>query len=313
MIGEAEIAKMKDGVRLINCARGGLYNEEALYNGLKSGKIAFAGIDVFAKEPATNHPLLELNNVSVTPHLGANTLESQANIAIAAAEQAISAARGISYPSALNLPIKTEDLPPFVEPYIELTSKMAFLAAQINKNAIKAVRIETHGQISEYANSLLTFAIVGALKESLGDGINYVNAKFLCDEKGIKTESIVGGDSIFKNKITVRITTQSDVVTIGGTVFGENQQRIVTINGFKTDFKPKGKMIIFKNNDVPGVIAKISSILADEKINIADFRLGRDDHGMALAVVLVDEKITKETLAKLNELDVCVWAKYAVI
>ena len=122
MIGEAEIAKMKDGVRLINCARGGLYNEEALYNGLKSGKIAFAGIDVFAKEPATNHPLLELNNVSVTPHLGANTLESQANIAIAAAEQAISAARGISYPSALNLPIKTEDLPPFVEPYIELTS-----------------------------------------------------------------------------------------------------------------------------------------------------------------------------------------------
>lgn len=313
MIGEAEIAKMKDGVRLINCARGGLYNEEALYNGLKSGKIAFAGIDVFAKEPATNHPLLELNNVSVTPHLGANTLESQANIAIAAAEQAISAARGISYPSALNLPIKTEDLPPFVEPYIELTSKMAFLAAQINKNAIKAVRIETHGQISEYANSLLTFAIVGALKESLGDGINYVNAKFLCDEKGIKTESIVGGDSIFKNKITVRITTQSDVVTIGGTVFGVNQQRIVTINGFKTDFKPKGKMIIFKNNDVPGVIAKISSILADEKINIADFRLGRDDHGMALAVVLVDEKITKETLAKLNELDVCIWAKYAVI
>ncbi len=112
MIGEAEIAKMKDGVRLINCARGGLYNEEALYNGLKSGKIAFAGIDVFSKEPATSHPLLELNNVSVTPHLGANTLESQANIAVAAAEQAISAARGISYPNALNLPIKTEDLPP---------------------------------------------------------------------------------------------------------------------------------------------------------------------------------------------------------
>ena len=293
MIGEAEIAKMKDGVRLINCARGGLYNEEALYNGLKSGKIAFAGIDVFEKEPATDHPLLELNNISVTPHLGANTLESQANIAIAAAEQAISAARGISYPSALNLPIKTEDLPPFVEPYIELTSKMAFLAAQINKKAIKAIRIETHGPISEYANSMLTFAIVGALKESLGDTINYVNAKFLCDEKGITTESTVGGNSIFKNKITVRITTENDVVTIGGTVFGENQQRIVTINGFKTDFKPKGKMIIFKNNDVPGVIAKISSILAEEKINIADFRLGRDDHGMALAVVLVDEKITK--------------------
>ena len=313
IIGEAEIAKMKDGVRLINCARGGLYNEEALLNGLKSGKIAFAGIDVFAKEPATNHPLLDLNNVSVTPHLGANTLESQRNIAVEAVEQAISAARGISYPNALNLPIKTEDLPPFVEPYIELTSKMAFLAAQLNKKAIKAIRVETHGQISEYANSMLTFAIVGALKESLGEAINYVNAKFLCDEKGIIAEAVKGAESIFKNKITVRITTENDVVTVGGTVFGENQQRIVTINGFKTDFKPKGKMIVFKNNDVPGVIAQISAILAAEKINIADFRLGRGENGMALAVILVDENISKETLAKLNALETCIWARYAVI
>ena len=304
---------MKDGVRLINCARGGLYNEEALYEGLKSGKIAFAGIDVFTKEPATSHPLLDLNNVSVTPHLGANTLESQRNIAVEAVEQAILAARGISYPNALNLPIKTEDLPPFVEPYIDLTSKMAFLAAQINKSAIKAIRIETHGQISEYANSMLTFAIVGALKESLGDAINYVNAKFLCDEKGITTETSTGGDSIFKNKITVRLTTENGIVSVGGTVFGENQQRIVTVNGFKTDFKPKGKMIIFKNHDVPGVIAQISKILADEKINIADFRLGRDEHGMALAVILVDEHIKTETLERLNALEACVWAQYAVI
>ena len=288
MIGAKEIAKMKDGVRLINCARGGLYNEEALYEGLKSGKIAFAGIDVFTKEPATSHPLLDLNNVSVTPHLGAN-------------------------PNALNLPIKTEDLPPFVEPYIDLTSKMAFLAAQINKSAIKAIRIETHGQIGEYANSMLTFAIVGALKESLGDAINYVNAKFLCDEKGITTETSTGGDSIFKNKITVRLTTENGIVSVGGTVFGENQQRIVTVNGFKTDFKPKGKMIIFKNHDVPGVIAQISKILADEKINIADFRLGRDEHGMALAVILVDEHIKTETLERLNALEACVWAQYAVI
>ncbi|MBS5830305.1 MAG: ACT domain-containing protein, partial [Campylobacter concisus] len=313
MIGAKEIAKMKDGVRLINCARGGLYNEEALYEGLKSGKIAFAGIDVFTKEPAISHPLLDLNNVSVTPHLGANTLESQRNIAVEAVEQAILAARGISYPNALNLPIKTEDLPPFVEPYIDLTSKMAFLAAQINKSAIKAIRIETHGQIGEYANSMLTFAIVGALKESLGDAINYVNAKFLCDEKGITTETSTGGDSIFKNKITVRLTTENGIVSVGGTVFGENQQRIVTVNGFKTDFKPKGKMIIFKNHDVPGVIAQISKILADEKINIADFRLGRDEHGMALAVILVDEHIKTETLERLNALEACVWAQYAVI
>ncbi|MBR8462508.1 phosphoglycerate dehydrogenase [Campylobacter sp. faydin G-140] len=313
MIGEAEIAKMKDGVRLINCARGGLYDEKALENGLKSGKIAFAGIDVFTKEPATDHPLLDLNNVSVTPHLGANTLESQRNIAIEAVEQAISAARGISYPNALNLPIKTEDLPPFVEPYIELISKMAFLATQINKKAIKAIRVETEGKIGEYANSMLTFALVSVLKESLGDAINYVNAKFLCDEKGIINEAIVVPQSGYNNKISVKITTDSDATTISGTVFGETEQRIVGINGFKTDFKPKGKMIIFKNNDVPGVIAQISAILADEKINIADFRLGRDDHGMALAVILVDEHISSDILTKLNALDTCIWAQYAVI
>lgn len=313
IIGANEIAKMKDGVRLINCARGGLFNEKALEDGLKSGKIAFAGIDVFSKEPATSHPLLELPNVSVTPHLGANTLESQKNIAVEAVEQAISAARGISFPNALNLPIKTEELPPFVEPYIELVSKISFLGAQINKTAIKSIKIEAQGEISEYVDSMLTFAIVGALKESLGDSINYVNAKFLCDEKGITTEATVAPESGYKNKISVRITTQSDVVTISGTVFGEKEQRIVEINGFKTDFKPKGKMIIFKNNDIPGVIAGISAILAAEGINIADFRLGRGDHGMALAVILVDENISKEVLVKLNEFEACVWASYVVV
>ncbi len=151
MIGKQEIAKMKDGIRLINCARGGLYTEEALYEGLKSGKIAWLGIDVFDKEPATNHPLLDFENISVTSHLGANTLESQDNIAREACEQALSAARGVAYPNALNLPIKTEDLPPFVAPYIELVSKMAFLAVQIDKNPIKSIKLEAEGIIGEYA------------------------------------------------------------------------------------------------------------------------------------------------------------------
>lgn len=313
IIGENEILKMKDGVRLINCARGGLYNEEALYNGLKSGKIAFAGIDVFSREPATDHPLLDLENISATPHLGANTLESQSNIAVAAAEQAISAARGISYPNALNLPIKTEDLPPFVEPYIELISKMSFLGAQLTQAPVKAIKVEANGQVGNYIKSMLTFALVGVLKESLGDKINYVNAQFIADEKGILTDTTIVPESGYKNKITVKITTDQGITSVSGTVFNEAEQRIVNINGFKTDFKPKGKMIIFKNSDVPGVIAKISAILAEEKINIADFRLGRDEHGFALAVVLVDEKVSKETLKKLNDLDVCVWAKYAVI
>ncbi|OCS00746.1 3-phosphoglycerate dehydrogenase [Campylobacter fetus subsp. testudinum] len=313
MIGDDEIAKMKNGVRLINCARGGLYNEDALLKGLQSQKISYAGIDVFVKEPAVNHPLLDLENVSATPHLGANTYESQKNIAIAAAEQAISAAKGICYPNALNLPIKTEDLPPFVAPYVELISKMSYFGAQLNKKPIKAIRIEAEGSIAEYANSMLTFAIVGCLKETLGDTINYVNAKFKAEEKGVEVSSTTLPESGYKNKLTVKIITDKDATTISGTVFGETEQRIVNVNGFKTDFKPKGRMIVFKNTDVPGVISSISSILAEEKINIADFRLGRDDNGFALAVILVDDDIKKDILAKLNALETCVWAEYAVL
>ena len=314
IIGADEIAKMKDGVRLVNCARGGLYNEKALYDGIKSGKIAYAGIDVFSYEPATDHFLLDLENICVTPHLGANTLESQEKIAIQAAENAISAARGASYPNALNLPIKAEDLPPFVEPYLELVQKMGFLSAQINKASIKSVRIEAEGEVGEHVKSLLTFALVGSLKESMGDKINYVNAEFVAQEKSIDIKhEALSNASGYKNKITVKLTTEKGVTSVSGTVFGEDEQRIVGINGFKFDFKPKGKMIVFKNSDVPGVIADISSILSSEGVNIADFRLGRDEHGLAMAVILVDENIDKKLISKLNKLETCIWAEYAVL
>jgi D-3-phosphoglycerate dehydrogenase len=313
IIDKAQIAKMKDGVRLINVARGGLYNEEALVEGLKSGKIAFAGIDVFSKEPAVNNPLLDLDNVTVTPHLGANTFESQEKIAIQAAEQALSAVRGVSYPNALNLPIKTEDLPSSTEPYLELVQKISFLAAQIYKRPILGIHIEGEGTVGEFLDSFLTFAIVGALKESLGDNINYVNALYMAADKKIDTSSKVLPASGYSNKITVKISTDKGVAEVSGTVFGEDEQRVVGINGFKTDFKPKGKMIIFKNRDKPGVIASISTLLAQNNINIADFRLGRGSDGLALAVILVDDDIGKELLVKLNELPNCIWAQVVSI
>jgi len=314
IISSEEITKMKDGVRLVNCARGGLYNEKALYDGIKSGKIAFAGIDVFSYEPATDHFLLDLENICVTPHLGANTLESQEKIALQAAENAVSAARGVSYPNALNLPIKAEDLPKFVEPYLELVQKMGFLSAQINKGAIESVKVEAQGEIGEYVKSLLTFALVGSLKESMGDKINYVNAEFVAQEKSIEVkEEVLNNSDAYKNKLTVKLTTKKGVTSVSGTVFGDDEQRIVGINNFKFDFKPKGKMIVFKNNDVPGVIAEISSILSSAGVNIADFRLGRDDHGLAMAVILVDANIDKKLVARLNNLETCIWAEYAVI
>lgn len=314
MIGEEEIAKMKDGVILINCARGGLYNEEALVNNLASGKIAMAGIDVFNKEPAINHPLLDLPNVIVTAHLGANTVESQYKIATQAANNAIKSARGIGYPHALNLPIDETKIPSFVKPYLELTQKMAFLIAQMDKSAIESIKVEAEGEIAEYLESLSTFATVGALTHSLSnEKINYVNATFVAEERGIKIDTAeLSNTSAFKNQVTVKITTKNGLNATSGTIFDEDVQRIIKINDYLMDIEPTGKMILLSNSDVPGVIGSVGSILATDNINIADFRLGRSKNG-ALAVIIVDDNVSDATLEKLENLEAAKSVSYAQI
>jgi len=315
MIGRDEIAKMKDGVILINCARGGLYDEDALVEGLKSGKIAMAGIDVFNKEPATDHPLLDLDNVTVTPHLGANTKESQRNIAIQAAENAISAVKGIAYPNALNLPIKENELPEFVPPYLELIQKIGNMTAQANRSAVKSIKVKAEGEIANYIDSLATFATVGVMSESLADQINYVNAEFVAQERGIEiVKEIRGESSGFKNLIAVKLTSQDGtVIKVSGTVFDNNMQRIVDIDGYTLDLEPKGSLILFKNNDEPGVIGDVGHLIAKHGLNISDFRLGRDKSGQALAVVRVDGDISKELIEDLSKLDACISVKSVTI
>jgi D-3-phosphoglycerate dehydrogenase len=314
MIGAEEIARMKEGVILINVARGGLYNEDALVDGLKSGKVRFAGIDVFAKEPATDHPLLDLPNVTVTPHLGANTKESQVNIAVQAAQNTIEVLQGSAYPNALNLPVKESDTPEWVTPYFELTQRMAFLASQVVRGVPSAVEVRAQGEVGAYLDSLLTFATVGALKEAVEDRVNYVNAPFVAKERGIETQTALeqGVETPFKNRVVVRISTDEESVYIGGTLFGDSS-RIVDINGFDMDVMPKGKMILFKNNDVPGVIGKVGTLLGSHAINVADFRLGRDKSGSAMALILVDSKVPKAVLEELSALDEAISVAYAEI
>lgn len=314
MIGEEEIAKMNDGVVLINCARGGLYNEDALYNNLKSGKIKMAGIDVFIKEPAINNKLLDLPNITVTAHLGANTRESQKKIAVQAAENAIEAARGIAYPHALNLPIDESKIPSFVKPYIELTQKMAFLSAQLDKSAIRSICVSAQGDIKEYLDSLTTFATVGALSVSSGDEVNYVNATYIAEGKGIKFDTCeVKHNSGYNNKVTIKITTEKRVNIISGTVFDDNVLRIVEIDGFDFDIEPKGKMIVMRNNDVPGVIGNVGKHLGDKNINISDFRLARGKKNDALAIILVDDSINQKTLEEISNIDAAIAVAYAEI
>ncbi len=314
MITAKEIARMKDGVILINVARGGLYNEKDLYDALKSGKVAMAGIDVFDKEPATDNPLLDLDTVTVTPHLGANTRESQQNIAVQAAENAIAAAKGISYPNAMNLPIKESELPDFVRTYLEMAQKIGHMSAQLTSSGIKTLKVSTEGPISDYIDSLSTFTSVGALSAILEENeINYVNAEYIAKERGLEiVKEQLPNTSGFKNLLTVRLSTQNgSVLKISSTVFEESQQRIVDIDGYTLDLEPKGRLILFKNNDQPGVIGDVGRIIAEHAINISDFRLGRDDKGQALAVVRVDDEVTPDLLKELEELDACISVRSA--
>ncbi|MDF1874719.1 phosphoglycerate dehydrogenase [Sulfurimonas sp. SAG-AH-194-I05] len=312
IIDEKEFAQMKDGVVVINCARGGLYNEEALFNNLKSGKIRFAGIDVFNKEPATDHPLLDLDNIVVSPHLGANTYESQFNIGTQAAENAIEAAKGIAYLHAMNLPIDESKIPIFVKPFLEMGQKIGFLESQINKSQIIAIKVSGHGEISEYVDSLATFVAVGAMSENSGDTINYVNADFVAKEKGIKIESeALGESSVFKNLITIKLTTAEGSTSISATIFDDGVKRIVAIDGFDIEVALKGDMILFKNNDVPGVIGNIGSTLANHSVNISDFSLARNTKAQALAVILVDGIVKESALSDLKKLEACISVNYA--
>ena len=314
MIGSEEIAKMKDGVVLINCARGGLYDEDALLEGLTNGKIAMAGIDVFNKEPAIAHPLLDLDNVTVTPHLGANTKESQKNIATQAAENAIAAAKGIAYPNALNLPIKENELPDFVRPYLELIQKIGHLSAQVTKSAVKSIKVSASGPVADHLESMSTFATVGVLTESLGDQINYVNAEFVAKERGIEvSKERKVNNSGLTNKVGIKLTTADGTISIAGTVFDDTVQRIVEIDDYILDVEPKGTMIFFRNTDTPGVIGNVGKILADHSLNISDFRLGRDNKKQALAVVRVDGKIQKNLIEELSSLEACISVSYATL
>ena len=314
IIDEAEFAKMKDGVVVINCARGGLYNEEALFNNLTNGKVRFAGIDVFNKEPATDHPLLSLDNVTVSPHLGANTFESQYNIGTQAATNAIEAAKGISFAHAMNLPIDESKIPSFVKPFLEMGQKIGFLESQMYKSQIISIKVSGHGEIAEYVDSLATFVAVGAMSENSSDTINYVNVSFVAKEKGIKIESEALADSsVFKNLITIKLTTAEGTTSISATIFDDGVQRIVAIDGFDIEVALKGDMILFKNSDIPGVIGNIGTTLAQNNVNIADFSLARNKESEALAVILVDGTVHDTALTELASLDACLSVHYAKI
>jgi D-3-phosphoglycerate dehydrogenase len=184
---------------------------------------------------------------------------------------------------------------------------MGHISAQATRESIKSIKITTEGEVSEHIDSLATFATVGILSEALQDSVNYVNAEFVAKERNIQlTKDKQINNSGLKNRVTIRLTVRGGTFTIRGTVLGDDAQRVIEIDGYQLDLEPKGKMILFRNTDVPGVIGDVGQIISHNNLNISDFRLGRDSNSQALAVVKVDGNISRKLLLELEALETCI-------
>jgi len=305
LIGKKEFALMKDGVRILNCARGGILDEKALHKAIKAGKVAGAALDVFEKEPPADSSLVKLDKVVATPHLGASTKEAQVNVAVDICRQVTDVLLGRGIRGALNLPAVEPEALEIVEPYIRLAEKLGVLQAQLIKGHIRRVKIEYSGEVLEYKTSPITLALVkGLLTPVLGNEVNYVNAFAIAKERKIEiTGSKSSRVSDFTNLISVEVETDKIKSVVAGTLFAKNNPRIVKIDEFYVDLVPEGFLIITRNSDVPGIVGHIGTILGKKRINIAGMTFGRKKKGgEAITVLNVDSPISKELVSRLKRL-----------
>ncbi len=304
IIDAVAIAKMKKGVRIINCARGGLVDEQALLEALNSKHVAGAALDVFAEEPATNNPLFGHANVICTPHLGASTTEAQENVALQIAEQMSDYLLTGAISNAINFPSITAEEAPKLKPFIALAEKLGSFAGQLTESSIHKVQITYEGHVAEMKTRALTSAVLaGLLRPMLGE-VNVVSAPVIAKERGMVVDEILrAGLSDYESLITVTLTTEHQERAVSGTVYADGKPRLVDIKGIRVDAEFGKSMIYVTNEDKPGFIGKFASLLGDAKINIATFHLGRVAPGSdAIALVEVDGAVPTELLAKIQAL-----------
>jgi D-3-phosphoglycerate dehydrogenase len=307
MINKDTIAKMKKGVRLVNVARGGIINEKDLCEALKSGKVAAAALDVFEKEPLpTDCPLLSLDNVIVTPHLGASTVEAQVNVAVDVVEQIIEVLKGGAARSAVNIPSMKPELIAPVKPFMSVAEKLGGLASQIAPGAISKILVEYSGGVAEHDVSPLTTTVLkGLLAPMMDVAVNFVNAPLIAKERSIEVvESKSKESKGFASLITVIIKSAKGDREVGGTFFEGMGDRLVAIDGFSVDVAPEGYMLIISNIDKPGMIGKVGTLLGKHKINIAYMDVGRIKiEEKAVMVLSVDNKVSDKVLAEIGQID----------
>ncbi len=278
LINKENMANMKKGAMLVNCARGGIVNEDDLYEALKSGHLGGAALDVFASEPPGHMKLMDLPNFICTPHLGASTREAQDNVAKDVAEQIVAYLLHGTVKNAVNVPNIGPELVKVLRPYASLAEKMGSLQAQLVDSGILEVEINYSGKVTEYdVTPLTTATLKGLLTPILKDDVNFVNASFVASDRGIKVvESKTKTSKDFASLIKIRVKSTEGTNIVSGTIFGQTLPRILRLNDFYLEAIPEGHLLMIENEDVPGVIGLISTVLGKHNVNISRMHVGQE-------------------------------------
>lgn len=306
LLNDGVFAKMKKGVRIVQCARGGVIDEAALVRAIEAGIVAGAAVDVFEKEPVLpENPLLKLDNVIVTPHLGASTKEAQLGVAVDVAAGVLAALNEEPVTTAVNMPPVPLRVMQLIKPYFQLVEKMGTLAVYLAEGRIQSIEVEYKGEISEVDSKMLTIATLkGVLNPILQEAVNYINAPTVAKSRGIKVREMKSQETEhFANLISVRIRTDKGDHRVAGTLFGE-EARIVMIDGYRVDVTPRGLLLIVPHNDHPGIIGAVGSLLGEKKINIMSMQVVRtEEAGKSIMFLEVESDICNDSLLKIKALN----------
>jgi D-3-phosphoglycerate dehydrogenase len=304
IIDAGAIAKMRPGVRIINCARGGLVDELALRAALDSGHVGGAAVDVFSVEPATENPLFGHPNVVCTPHLGASTTEAQENVALQVAEQMSDYLLRGAISNALNFPSISAEEAPRLRPFIKLAEQLGSFAGQVTETSLRSVKLVYEGHIATMNTRALTSAAIAGLLKPLLQDVNMVSAPIIARERGIGVEETKrDAESDYESLVTLTVVTERQERSVQGTVFADGRPRVVSIKGIKMDAEFGASMLYITNTDKPGFIGHFASILGNAGINIATFHLGREAAGGdAISLVEVDGEVPPQVLSEVMKL-----------
>ena len=311
-VADAQFELCKDGVRIVNCARGGIVDEAALLRALQSGKVAGAALDVFEEEPPGNSELVAHERVICTPHLGASTVEAQVNVALQVAEQVGEVLMDRIIRNAVNVPSVDPDVFQKLRPYIELAERLGRIQAQLGEGQLERITVDFRGDVSSHPTSPITAAVLKGIMETISDEpVNFVNAPVFAQERGLTVDELKSSEhEDFATLITVTYQTTSSRRILSGTLFGKGDPRIVRLDEYDFDALPEGHMLFYVNEDVPGIIGRVGTIMGAGNVNIAQMSCGRHEVGSrALTILNVDSRISEDVLEELLADKDITWVK----